>query len=211
MATIDLKRTYRNHYTAKRTPTIVEVPRRPFLMIDGSGDPNTSPEYREAIEALYPIAYGLRAAVKAATGDAYTVMPLEGLWWVHDQADFDPSDKSNWSWTAMICLPDAVTETMASETIGAVTADKGLAAGPKARMEHYTEGTAGQILHLGPYADEGPTIAELHRFIVDGGYALAGKHHEIYLSDARRADAAKLRTIIRQPCRHGPHQPPPPS
>jgi hypothetical protein len=200
MPSIDLKKVYRHHYTAKRTPSFVDVPRRPFLMIDGSGDPNTSLEYREAIEALYPIAYGLRAAVKAATGDAYTVMPLEGLWWVSDMADFEPTDKSNWSWTAMICLPDAVTETMASEVIPAVTATKDLPAGHKARMDHYDEGTAGQILHIGPYADEAPTIAELHHFITGRGYELTGKHHEIYLSDARRADPAKLRTIIRQPC-----------
>ena len=115
-------------------------------------------------------------------------------------ADFDPNDKSNWSWTAMICLPDAVTETMASEVIPAVTATKDLPAGTKARMEHYDEGTAGQILHIGPYADEAPTIAELHDFITGHGHELTGKHHEIYLSDARRADLAKLRTIVRQPC-----------
>ena len=200
MPSIDLKKVYRDHYTAKRTPSFVDVPRRPFLMIDGSGDPNTSREYQEAIEALYPIAYGLRAAVKAATGDAYTVMPLEGLWWVPDTDEFDPTDKSNLSWTAMFCLPDAVTETMAGEVILAVTAAKDLPAGPKARMDHYEEGTAGQILHIGPYADEAPTIAELHDFITGRGYELTGKHHEIYLSDARRADPAKLRTIIRQPC-----------
>lgn len=199
MSNIDLKKTYRDHYTATRTPTIVEVPTRPFLMIDGGGDPNTSPEYTGAIEALYPIAYGLRAAVKAATGDAYTVMPLEGLWWVEDMADFDPADKSNWHWTAMICLPDAVTDAMASEVIPAVTAKKGLTAGPKARIEHFTEGVAAQILHIGPYADEAPTIAELHDFIIGDGHELTGKHHEIYLSDARRADPAALRTIIRQP------------
>ena len=115
-------------------------------------------------------------------------------------SDFDPADRSNWSWTAMICLPDAVTETMASEVIPAVTARKDLAAGTRVRMEHYTEGTAGQILHIGPYAREAPTIAELHDFITDRGDELTGKHHEIYLSDARRVDPAKLRTIIRQPC-----------
>jgi hypothetical protein len=114
MTSIDLKKTYREHYRAKPTPSVVDVPARPFLMIDGSGDPNTSPEYRDAIQALYPLAYGLRAAVKDATGDAYTVMPLEGLWWTEDMRDFDPDDKSNWLWTAMICLPDAVTPAMAS-------------------------------------------------------------------------------------------------
>lgn len=127
-------------------------------------------------------------------------MPLEGLWWVPDMADFDPTDKSTWCWTAMICLPDAVTETIASEVIPAVTATKELAAGTKARMEYYAEGTAGQVLHIGPYADEAPTIVGLHDFITGHSYELTGEHHEIYLSDARRADPTKLRTIIRQPC-----------
>lgn len=199
MTRIDLKKTYKEHYTAKRTPAIVDVPTRPFLMIDGRGDPNTAQEYRDAIEALYPIAYGLRAAIKSATGDAYTVMPLEGLWWVPDVRDFDPADKSNWSWTAMISLPDVVTEGMAAEVIAEVTATKNLAAGPKARIERFTEGAAAQILHIGPYADEAPTIQQLHEYIAGLGHELSGKHHEIYLSDARRGDPATLRTIIRQP------------
>lgn len=199
MSNIDLKKTYRDHYSAKRTPTVVDVPSRPFLMIDGHGDPNTAQEYRDAIEALYPIAYGLRSAIKSATGDAYTVMPLEGLWWVADMSEFDPADKSNWLWTAMICLPDVVTDAMAAEVLPTVTAAKNLVAGPKARVERFAEGTAAQILHVGPYADEAPAINELHEFIMGDGHRLAGKHHEIYLSDARRVDPAKLRTIIRQP------------
>lgn len=199
MTSIDLKKIYREHYTAKTVPSIVEIPERLFLMIDGHGDPNTGNEYAAALEALYPIAYGLRAAVKASTGDAYTVMPLEGLWWVPDMADFDPTDKSNWWWTAMICLPDVVTETMAVEAIHEVTEKKGLVAGPKARVELFTEGTAAQILHIGPYADEAATIETLHQFIDDNHAMLTGKHHEIYLSDPRRVDAAKLRTIVRQP------------
>lgn len=199
MTSIDLKKIHRDHYSAKRTPTVVDVPRRPFLMIDGSGDPNTSAEYKDAVEALYPIAYGLRAAVKDATGDAYTVMPLEGLWWIEDMAGFDPVDKSSWSWTAMICVPDVVTKPLASDVIATVTSRKNLAAGAKVRLQEFTEGPAAQILHVGPYADEAPIIAELHRFIADNGHRLSGKHHEIYLSDPRRTDPSKLRTIIRQP------------
>ena len=199
MTSIDLKKTYREHYSAKRTPAVVDVPARPFLMIDGAGDPNTSQEYVDALQALYPLAYGLRAAVKAATGDAYTVMPLEGLWWTEDMAEFDPADKSNWRWTAMICLPELVTPAMADDVMPDVTARKKLAAGTKARVETYEEGAAAQILHVGPYAEEAPTIAELHRHIAAMGGSLVGKHHEIYLSDPRKVDAAKLRTIIRQP------------
>ena len=126
-------------------------------------------------------------------------MPLEGLWWVPDMRESDPTDKSNWFWTAMICLPDVVTDAMVTDVIPAVTVRKDLIAGPKARVEHFTEGVAAQILHIGPYADEAPTINELHAFIEGTGHRLAGKHHEIYLSDPRKADAAKMRTIIRQP------------
>ena len=168
-------------------------------MIDGAGDPNTSAEYVDAVEALYPIAYGLRAAVKAATGDAFVVMPLEGLWWAEDMNEFDPADKSNWLWTMMICLPDAVTEAMADETIAAVTAKKNLRAGERVRVERFAEGHAAQVLHVGAYVDEGPTIESLHVFIAEQGGRLCGTHHEIYLSDPRKAAAEKLRTIIRQP------------
>lgn len=200
MASIDLKKTlYRDHYTAAAAPALVDVPARRFAMIDGAGDPNTAAEYRDAVEALYPIAYGLRAAVKKATGDAYVVMPLEGLWWVEDMTQFSIDDKSDWLWTAMICVPEAVTDDMAAEVIPAVTAKKRLTAGSRVRVETFTEGLAAQILHVGPYAAEAPTIAALHQFIDDSGCQLTGKHHEIYLSDPRKVDPAKLRTIIRQP------------
>jgi len=199
MTSIDLKKTYAGHYSAKATPSIVEVPSRPFLMIDGAGDPNTSAEYVDAIEALYPLAYGLRAAVKAATGNAYVVMPLEGLWWAHDMSEFDPADKSNWLWTAMISLPDAVTASMADEVLRTVTTHKNLRAGALARVEHFAEGRAAQLLYIGSYADETATIARLHGFITDHGGRLVGRHHEIYLSDPRNTAQDKLRTIIRQP------------
>lgn len=200
MASIDLKKVYREHYSAKAgLPVVVDVPARPFLMIDGAGDPNTATEYIDAIQALYPLAYGLRAALKTETGDAYTVMPLEGLWWTEDMRDFDTADKSNWLWTAMICLPDAVTQAMIDEVLPAVTKKKDLRSGSKARVESYEEGKAAQVMHLGSYSEEEPTIAALHQFIEDSGCSLSGRHHEIYLSDPRKTDAAKLRTIIRQP------------
>lgn len=200
MASIDLKK-LRGDYTAKKIPEIVEIPARQFLTIDGAGDPNTAEEYRHAIEALYPLAYALRAALKQASGVAYVVMPLEGLWWAEDMRDFTTADKSNWLWTAMIGLPEAVTAAMVQETLPTVTDKKKLVAGDRVRVEEFSEGSAAQILHIGPYATEGPTIARLHQLIADNGYTLSGKHHEIYLSDPRKADPTKLRTIIRQPFR----------
>lgn len=200
MASVDLKKVYRKQYSAKvEEPVVVNVEERPFLMIDGAGDPNTAVEYREAIQALYPLAYGLRAAVKALSGDAYVVMPLEGLWWAEDMTQFDPGDKSNWLWTAMICVPGAVTESIADDVLATVTAKKQLQAGDRARVAPFGEGTSAQILHIGPYSEEAPTVALLHEFISGRGGLLAGKHHEIYLSDPRKTDPAKLRTIIRQP------------
>jgi hypothetical protein len=202
VASIDLKREYREHYTARvEKPALVEVPARSFLMIDGAGDPNTSQEYADAVAALYSIAYGIRAAIKKGTGDAYTVMPLEGLWWANDMTNFSVDDKSDWKWTMMICQPELATVAMAAAVIAEVTAKKGLASGAKVRLENYEEGRAAQVMHVGPYADEAPTIAMLHEFIEDQGLERTGLHHEIYLGDPRKSDPAKLKTIIRQPVR----------
>lgn len=197
---IDLKKV-RSDYRARKAPEVLEIHARQFLMVDGAGDPNTSEEYRQAVGALYPLAYGLRAAVKKATGDAYVVMPLEGLWWAEDMEDFHTANKSNWRWTMMISLPDAVTSSMVEETLPMVIRKKQLAAGERVRVEPFTEGTVAQVLHIGPYAAEGCTIASLHQFIAEEGYGLHGKHHEIYLSDPRKTDPSKLRTILRQAAR----------
>ena len=199
MASLDLKKTYREHYTAKvGKPAFVDVPHRPFLMVDGAGSP-AGQQYLDAIQALYPIAYGIRAAIKKATGDGYTVMPLQGLWWADDMGAFVSGDKDDWKWRMMICQPDLVSAELAAEVIPRVTAAKSLVSGDKARLEMFAEGEAAQVMHIGPYADEAPTIGLLHQFIAEEGYALSGLHHEIYLGDPRKADPANLKTIIRQP------------
>jgi hypothetical protein len=199
MAKIDLKRIYRDHYSAKPEPTVVEVPARPFLMIDGSGDPNTAVAYRNAVLALYPLAYAIRRELADRTGDVYTVMPLEGLWWVEDMADFDVADKGNWEWTAMICQPDVVTADLLADIAPTVIEKKKLESGHLVRLDEYGEGRAAQVLHRGPYSAEAPTIELLHRFIEEAGYLRRGLHHEIYLSDPRKVEPANVRTIIRQP------------
>jgi hypothetical protein len=199
MATIDLKREPRLHYRATTTPALVTVAPRPFLMVDGTGDPNTAPAYREAVETLYPLAYALRAAVKQATGDAYTVMPLEGLWWSDDLRTFSVEAKDEWRWTMMISLPDAVDKVDAPAVVASVAREKELPAGALVRLERFGDGEAAQVLHVGPFATEGPTVAGLHAFIEAEGRALAGTHHEIYLSDARRVDPERWRTVVRQP------------
>jgi hypothetical protein len=182
-----------------KTPEIVDVPPLQFLMIDGAGDPNTAVEYTQAVEALYALAYSIKFHFKKAQGIDYPVMQLEGLWWAEDMARFSVEDKSNWLWTMMIMQPDIVTSDVV-ETLRAETAKKKvLPALPKIRLETYHEGLSAQIMHIGPYAAEAPTIQKLHQFIEDQGGELSGKHHELYLGDPRKSTPEKLRTIIRQP------------
>ena len=200
MASIDLKRVYRDQYTARAgRPALVEVPERPFLMIDGKGTPGEAPEYIAAVEALYPLAYGIRAAIKKKTGDGYTVLPLEGLWWADDMTAYRANRKDEWKWTLMIGLPDVATAEMAARVFPEVTAQKRLTAGDQVRFELFEEGRCAQVMHIGPYSAEEPTIDLLHQFIAEQGLQLRGLHHEIYLGDPRKADPLKLKTIIRQP------------
>ena len=202
--TVDLKRELAEVYSAAATPALVQVPELRFLMIDGHGDPNTAPEYPAAVEALYTVAFTIRFALKRgpAAVDA-PVMPLEGLWWTPDMATFSLEDKASWDWTLMIALPPQATSDVVVEARAAAQRKKSLEAIGRVREECHAEGLAAQILHLGPYSEEGPTVQRLHRFIEEQGCRLTGKHHEIYLGDPRRAAPEKLRTIIRQPVVRG--------
>jgi len=200
MTTVDRRRELRGLYSATRTPALVDVPDLPFLMIDGHGDPNTAPAYPDAVQALYSVAYAVRFALKRgpAAVDA-PVMPLEGLWWTPDMAEFTTEDKSDWNWTLMIALPEQATAGVVDEARARTAEKKGLEAVGRVRFERCTEGPAAQVLHVGPYSAEGPTVAALHAFIAGQGLLLSGKHHEIYLGDPRRAAPERLRTIVRQP------------
>ncbi len=198
MPKLDYKREQPDLYTASaKRPALVTVPALNFLMIDGRGDPNTSAEYQAAVEALFAVAYTLKFDVKRRAGLDYGVLPLEGLWWVDDLRDLD--DRAQWQWTMMIRQPAPVTAALVRAAVAATAAKKTLSALPGLRFEKYTEGRAAQVLHNGPYSAEKPTITALHAFIQAGGYQLRGRHHEIYLSDARRTAPAKLKTILRQP------------
>jgi hypothetical protein len=199
MVAIDLKRIDRALYSAGAHPALVELPPLRYLMVDGQGDPNTAAAYREAVETLYPVAYAIRKAVIDATGDRYTVMPLEGLWWTPDMADFTTADKDAWHWTLLLRLPPPMSDLHAAEVLAATVAARDLPAGDRIRVGILDEGAAAQVLHRGPYADEAPTIAALHRWIADRGFERTGRHHEIYLSDPRRVAPERMCTIIRQP------------
>jgi hypothetical protein len=171
-------------------------------MIDGSGDPNTSPEYVAALEALYPIAYKLKFASKRDLGRDYVVPPLEGLWWADDMASFTSTrDKSQWHWTMMILAPEWIDRAMFEATIAAIAKTN---AAPSrlgdVRLQTLAEGRCVQTLHHGSYDDEAPTLARMHdEFIPSQGLRMAGTHHEVYFTDARKTPTEKMRTLLRQP------------
>lgn len=200
MQKVDLKKELKHLYrpTAKEVVQ-VEVPSFRFLMIDGQGDPNASQKYAKAVEALFSVSYTAKfMAKKGAQGIDYAVMPLEGLWWADDMSAFVANDRSKWKWTMMIMQPPFVEAATIQASIAEVKRKKALSAVNELRLEDFTEGLCAQTLHIGPFSEEGPTIQRVHDFI-GARSALAGKHHEVYLSDIRRADPSRWKTIIRQP------------
>jgi hypothetical protein len=201
MDKIDYKKEFKHLYRpSSRKVEVVEVPKWNYLMIDGEGDPNTSQSFRDAIEVLYPLSYTLKFMIKKGEiGVDYGVLPLEGLWWADDMSSFSEGDKDKWKWTLMIMQPDLVTEELVHEAIEQVKTKKNPLALPLVRFESFTEGRAAQIMHIGPFSEEGPTIEKVHSFIEENGSQRRGKHHEIYLSDIRRAAPEKWKTIVRQP------------
>jgi len=201
MTKIDFKKELKHLYRpSTRRFEVVDVPPMNYLMIDGHGDPNTAQAYTDAVEALYAVAYKLKFRSKRELGKDYVVPPLEGLWWAEDMETFTSRDKSAWDWTMMIMQPEWVTQEMVEETVEEVAKKKDLPALPKLRLERYREGPAVQIMHIGSYDDEGPTIARMHHeFMPENGYEPTGKHHEIYLGDPRKVAPDKLKTVLRQP------------
>lgn len=200
METLDLKKALKHLYApSAREVTEVAVPRMQYLMIDGTGNPSTAPAYTEAVEALYAVAYTIKFAIKKGRAIDFPVLPLEGLWWMDDMREFSVEKKDRWKWTMMIAQPDLVTAADLSGAITEVKRKKDPPALPLLRFDTLDEGDCAQIMHLGPYADEKPTIQKLHEYIAARGASLCGKHHEIYLGDPRRTAPEKLKTVIRQP------------
>lgn len=201
MDRIDFRTELRHLYKASAKEVVeVDVPEFQFLMIDGEGDPNASESYRQAVEALFSVSYTVKFAIRKEGKLDYTVMPLEGLWWADDMTAFHRDGKDAWKWTMMIMQPELVTEERMAAAIESVQTRKGLPGLGKLRFERFKEGRSAQILHVGPFSAEGPTIQRVHDYIADRG-VLRGKHHEIYLSDIRRASPEKWKTVIRQPIR----------
>lgn len=222
MDKIDFRKVYRSLYSAPATEfTLVEVPPLSYLMFDGHGNPNTSVDYAAALEALYSLSYTLKFMSKRCFGRDYVVAPLEGLWWAHAQSDkvdttfpkncapaeydmtaFTAGRKDDWSWTMMILQPEWITTDHLQAAKGEVLMKKGRPGVEKARLETLEEGLSAQILHVGPYDDEGPALKRLHeQWLPANRLVETGHHHEIYLSDPRQVVPEKLKTILRQPVR----------
>ncbi len=198
MDKIDLTKQFKHLYApSKKEVATVDVPPLQFLMIDGQGSPGGE-AYGQALGALYTVAYTAKFMSKAH-GIDFKVMPLESLWWAEDMAAFTEGNKESWKWTAMILLPDLVTEAQVGEAKKQAQEKKGLAAIERVQLETFHEGSSAQILYIGPYSEEADTIRRIHRFIAELGRCPRGKHHEIYLSDPNRTAPEKLKTIIRQP------------
>lgn len=202
MTKLDLKKKYRELFNPPKQDFVeVLVPTMSFVKVDGAGDPNTAAEYSTAIEWLYGVSYAMKFAAKNVLAHDYVVPPLEALWWSDDPGTFARREKERWQWTVMIMAPDFVTGTMFEDAV-AKTLAKRNDHPSSLRFEPYPEGRSLQIMHIGSYDDEGPGLKRLHEEVMPGlGMTFNGPHHEIYLSDPRKTESSRLRTVLRQPVR----------
>ena len=205
----DFKKEYRDLYQPKTRPSIVEVPSMRFITVEESGDPNEEGgAYKHALELLYGVAYTLKMSYKtdhAIEGFfQYVVPPLEGFWWQDGVYGVDYADKSLFNWISAIRVPDFVGDADFDWAIRVATTKKGLDFST-VRLIEIDEGLCVQCMHIGPYDDEPTTVAAMHEFAESQGYVPdfsdVRRHHEIYLSDPRKANPAKLKTVVRHPIR----------
>lgn len=205
---VDFKKIMKEFYKpSSKHVALIDVPKMQFIMIDGKGSPGDSKEYLDAISSLYPIAYKIKFISKKELERDYVVPPLEGLWWAEKMVDFLEGNRDEWLWTMMIMIPNWITKKMFLEAVKSALKKKPELAETikKVRFEVFHEGKAAQIMHIGPYSEENPTIMKIHDFINEkkgkfDGHTL--KHHEIYLSDPRKAKPETMKTVIRQPFTH---------
>ncbi|MFV0645140.1 MAG: GyrI-like domain-containing protein [Sphingomonadaceae bacterium] len=202
MTKLDLKKKYRDLFNPPiRDFVEVQPPKMSFVKIDGEGDPNTAAPYRAGIEWLYSVSYAMKFAAKSRLASDYVVPPLEALWWSDDPGTFVRREKDRWQWTIMIMAPDFVTDALFEDAV-AKTLLKRDDRPSSLRFESFAEGRSLQIMHIGSYDDEGPTLQRLHDEIMPAlGVTFDGPHHEVYLNDPRKIAPSKLNTILRQPIR----------
>jgi len=202
MSKIDFKKSLDSYRARHNEFSIITVPLRQYLMVDGHGDPNTAQEFADAISALYPVAYSLKFASKNDFSKDYVVPPIEALWWADNMETFTSArDKSQWDWTVMLMVPDWITVDMFAAAVQKITNKKDVPVSiAKVRLETLDEGLCVQALHIGSYDAEEAILSKMHNeFIPAQGFKMVKKHHEIYLSDSRKVSPEKLRTIVRQP------------
>jgi hypothetical protein len=200
MAKTDFRKLLKNLYAPGKEFALVEVPKMQFVKFDGKGDPNTAADYRDGLQWVYSVSYALKFTAKKL-GKDYVVPPLESLWFADDMSAFVTGARDEWRWTQMIMAPDWIHTKMFVAALAEASKKLG-SPPPSLRFEAFDEGLSAQILFIGPYADEAPVIAQLHKeYLPENGLTENGLHHEIYLSDPRKTAPAKLKTIIRQPIR----------
>ena len=194
---LDLTKEYKPYYTAKTSPQIVEFGEAKFLSIEGKGEP-AGKEFTSKIEALYPLAYGIKMPMKKE-GKDFTVAKLEGLWWVESDKPALEVPREKWRWKLLIRMPEFVTSENVEKAKAEVIKKKGIELIDEIKFEKVTEGKCVQILHIGPYLTEHEAIAKMKKFMEDNNLLENGIHHEIYLSDPRKVVPEKMKTILRQP------------
>ncbi len=205
MKKIDLRKELKHLYQpSAKEVSFVRVPKFNFLMIDGEGDPNNNKNFQDAIQALYSMSYKMKFMYRKEKNIDYPVMALEGFWWMKEGVEFDwNAKKEDWRWTLMIMQPKYVTKALVKKAKMTVTskASRGevtvISALEKLRFESLNEGVSAQIMHIGPFSMERPTIERLHAGLREQGHEISDKHHEIYLSDFRRVKPEKMKTVIR--------------
>ena len=197
MVKIDLTKEDKNYYTAKTSPQVSEFPKLLYLTIEGKGEP-AGKAFTEAVQALYPLAYGIKGLCKKE-GKDFAVAKLEGLWWVKSSKPALEVPRVEWYWKLLIRLPDFVTSDMVDEARREVMKKKGIELVKEIKFEKITEGKCIQVLHIGPYSTEPETIKEIKKMMKENDLTENGYHHEIYLSDPRKTPPQKMKTILRQP------------
>jgi len=202
---LDLRKQYNSLYSpSAKDPVLVDVPELLFIKLDGAlkrGErPSDSDAFREAIAAMYGVAYGLKFMSKLREEDPidFTVMALEGLWSA-GSGDFSFGTDEPWEFTLLMIQPDHITHQMFEQIVADTNEKHPNARLEDIRLERWREGLSVQVMHIGPYSDEQRSFEKIYRFVEANGYQLVGRHHEIYLGDPRRARPENLKTILRHP------------
>ncbi|MDP4089824.1 MAG: GyrI-like domain-containing protein [Bacillota bacterium] len=208
MEKMDYKKEYKDLYVpSNKKPVLIDVPEMKFVMVDGCGDPNNNPEFEKSVEALYSVSYAIKMLPKKGIVPEgyieYVVPPLEGLWWIEGSDKFSFTERENWRYTLMIRQPEFVTAELFQQCLMETKRKKNNEKLEEVGFESFTEGLCVQMMHIGPYATEPETKEVMENFLTENARrdetGAVRKHHEIYLSDPRKGDPEKRKTVLRIP------------